>query len=350
MHSRNKIVSGNFSDENKVLSEGGEFLNSPSVEKLLLNQWNDYKDIKDKINSPDFDKIFHAISSQISNAKPASENQEFVIEKNDRIAKKINNKWLYSAAAIFTGLIFLGSILYKTNVINLSFRHTVEVTTSKGEKKEIILSDGTKVWLNADSKIIYNENFERDYRKVKLYGEAFFDVVKNPNCPFIVETSQLSIKVLGTKFNVKAYADDKTIETTLESGIISLQQDGKKFGSDNSIIIKPQQKATFSKKEQKLVLEDVDSNRYTSWKEGRLVFDNEDIHEAIKKLERWYGLKISMIDYKKNERITLTIIDENIEQAIKLLQYTTATGFTVEKINNTGKRLFKYEPAKVEIK
>ena len=349
MHSGNKIVSGNFSDE-KLLSDGGEFLNSPPVEKLLLSQWNDYQDIKEKTNSPDFDKIFLTISSQISNAETISEKQEFVIEKKYKIAKKLNTKWLYSAAAILTGMVFLISILYKTNVIKFSLSQTVEVSTSKGERKEIILSDGTKIWLNSGSKIVYNEKFEKGNRKVKLFGEAFFDVVKNPQWPFIVETSQLSIKVLGTKFNVKAYSEDKTIETTLESGLISLQQEGKKSGSDNTFIIKPQQKATFNKKEQKLLLEDVDSYRYTSWKEGRLVFDNDDIHEAIIKLEKRYGIKISMIGEKKNDRITLTITDEGIEQAIKLLQYTTATGFIVENLNNSSKRLFKYEPAKVGIK
>lgn len=353
MHSGNKIVSGSFLEGNSFLPETGEFLNSPPVEKLLLNQWNDYKDIKDKADPPDFDKIFHTISSQISSQVSISEKEGLVMEEKQKnfhgLSKKISTKWFYSAAAVFIGLIFLGSVLYKTNVIQFSMKPAIEVTTSKGEKKEIILPDGTKVWLNVDSKIVYNEKFERGYRRVKLYGEAFFDVVKNPKWPFIVETSQLSIKVLGTKFNVKAYSDDKTIETTLESGLISLQQEGKIFG-DKSIIIKPQQKATFSKKEQKLLLEDVDSERYTSWKEGRLVFDNEDIHEAMKKMERWYGIKISMIGEKRNDRITLTIKDESIEQAIKLLQYTTATDFTVEKLNKTGKRLFKYEPKKNDIK
>ena len=332
---------------NTILSATGEVLNSPAVEKLLFNQWDNFQDIKNSTPSPDFDKIFGSISSGIS----VPEHTIAPVQKHSvKAVKKLNTRWLYSAAAIFVGLIVVGTIFYKMNVAGISMGDISVITTSKGEKKEIVLPDGSKVWLNADSKITYKNKFGSDFRKVNLYGEAYFDVVKNPKWPFLVETSQLTVKVLGTKFNVKAYQDDKTIETTLESGLISLQQGNSLFRDENSILVKPQQRATFDKKEKRLLLENVDSERYTSWKEGRLVFDNEEIHEAIKKLERWYGLKISMMNDSRNDRITLTITDEGIEEAIKLLQYTTASGFAVEKINTKEKLIFKYEHKKVENK
>jgi ferric-dicitrate binding protein FerR (iron transport regulator) len=347
MSSENREKFDDRLERNRILSGTGEFLNSPAVENLLLDQWNNFQDIKNTSPSPDFDKIFGSISSKLPSPELSVEPEPKRVGKP---IKGMSVRWLYSAAAMVAGLIILGGFLYKMNVVPIFSGDISEITTSKGEKKEIILPDGTKVWLNADSKIIYKNKFGSDLRKVKLFGEAYFDVVKNPKWPFLVETSQLTIKVLGTKFNVKAYQDDKTIETTLESGLISLQQGGKLFRSGNSILVKPQQKATFSKKEHRLLLENVDSKRFTSWKEGRLVFDNEEIHEAIKKLERWYGLKISMMNECRNDRITLTITDEGIEDAIKLLQYTTASGFKVENLNTREKLIYKYEHKKVEKK
>lgn len=340
------INSSWHSVENRFLSGTEDFYPDPKVNQALLTQWENTDEVKKSTSPPDFSKIFEAIQEKIPDTKATEDTNPSLQEK--RTVFRLG--WIYAAAAIILGVLLLGGLAWKARKGNLSFGNLAEVSTSSGEKKEVILPDGSKVWLNADSKISFQEKFDKKYRKVKLIGEAYFDVTKNPEWPFFVETSQLSIRVLGTKFNVKAYKEDKIIETTLESGLISLQGYGGFFKKDNTLLVKPQQKATLSINDHHLSLENVDSRRYTSWKEGKLVFDNEEIHQAIKKLERWYGLKIKMLSDTRNDHITLTITHENIAEAIKLLQYTTASGFMVEKINTKEKTVYKYEPRKVENK
>ena len=191
-----------------------------------------------------------------------------------------------------------------------------------GKKSMIVLSDGTKVWLNAGSQFIYPSSFLRKKREVVLIGEAYFDVAKNLEKPFIVRTSDIHVKVLGTKFDVSAYPEDPIIETILEEGSVSLEIMSKGLlGRSEEILLKPNQRVSLNKESGETKIREVDVSMYTSWKDGMLKSEKEDLARLIKKVERYYnidirikdplvgGFKISgKLDLKNNPEQTLNII------------------------------------------
>jgi len=160
-----------------------------------------------------------------------------------------------------------------------------------GNQSKVLLSDSTIVWLNAGSHLIYPSVFNDDTREVMLFGEAYFEVAKNPEKPFIVKTSDLDIKVLGTKFNVSAYAEDNVIQTVLAEGSVEIKRNNHGFFSDE-MILKPNQLASFNKKTHESKTFEVDASYYTIWIQGLLSFDEIDFNRIVKKVERFYNIKI----------------------------------------------------------
>jgi ferric-dicitrate binding protein FerR (iron transport regulator) len=329
--------------------ENQELLTSPKLEELLFHQWENYQSIKTKELTPDFNSIYSGIekkafvdSTLLPEYTLSQNTTKTTLGKSTSKSNFFSLKWYLSVAAILSGFLIGGNYLARFYGINFFTRaQSIVVSADKGQRTVCSLPDGTKVWLNSDSKLEYPKQFSKKCRRVKLTGEAYFDVVKNPKQPFIVEASFISIKVLGTKFNVKSYPKEKTIETTLESGSVSLQKIDAKHNS-TPVIIKPQQKATFSIDHQDFKLESVNSELLTSWKDGKLIFDNELINEVALKIERHYGLKVNVSNCKPDDRITLTVKEETIEEVLRLIQLTTPVNFTVENFDGTGKRTFIY--------
>ncbi|WP_297089347.1 FecR domain-containing protein [uncultured Draconibacterium sp.] len=164
-----------------------------------------------------------------------------------------------------------------------------------GNRSTINLSDGTKVWLNAGSRLIYPSKFVDKTREVYLVGEAFFDVEKNADQPFVVKTSTLSVKVLGTKFNVSAYPEDNTIQTVLTEGSVEIIE--SRTGLFNTgVVLKPGQLALWSKSTESTKVYTVDTDYYTLWTEGIFSFSNTDLNRIIKKLERYYNIRFDYVD------------------------------------------------------
>ncbi len=200
----------------------------------------------------------------------------------------------------------LSNVPVSTDVSN----SLVLVTTQKAEKKEIILEDSTKVILNSNSVLSYPKHFSGNTREVVIKGEAFFDVTENPERPFIVTTDNgMKIRVLGTSFNIKSYPEDKNVETTLVTGKVKVIEENK-----NTVVeLSPSQKATYVKSEDKMIVEKVDTENFTSWKEGKLIYNETPMRDVIKDLERTYNMKFDVtsnkiLDYKyKGEFDNLSI-------------------------------------------
>ena len=174
------------------------------------------------------------------------------------------------------------------------------VITAIGEKKEIILSDGTGIIVNANSTLSYPREFIGDNREVVLKGEAYFEVAENKEKPFIVRTNEgMYIRVLGTCFNVKSYPEDPRIETTLVSGKVEVveRKDNK------TVFLYPSQRATYIKPDDKLIIDKVNTEDFISWKEGKLIYDETPLSEVVKDLERTYNVTFiieskEILDYK----------------------------------------------------
>jgi len=159
-----------------------------------------------------------------------------------------------------------------------------------GQQSEITLSDGTHIWLNSGSQLSYPSEFKKDSREVYLTGEAFFDVKSNASKPFYVITKEFKIKVLGTRFNVCAYNNDRLIQTVLEKGKISAWKNSL-FASTVDLL--PGERIMYDKENDKLTRDKVNVQLYTSWINGYLLFKNEPTTEIFKKLERHYNQKFN---------------------------------------------------------
>jgi transmembrane sensor len=158
--------------------------------------------------------------------------------------------------------------------------------TPRGKQYRLTLSDGTRVWLNAASSITYPVAFNASTRTIEITGEAFFEVAGNKLKPFIVNTQNQSITVLGTSFNINAYPEDEQIKTTLMTGAVSV----KVNNSDNSNILKPGQQAELIAG--KLIVNNADTAKVTAWKRGMFEFNNTSLPELMKQISRWYDVDV----------------------------------------------------------
>ncbi|WP_108809343.1 FecR family protein [Aquimarina spinulae] len=183
-------------------------------------------------------------------------------------------------------------LVYNKNISTEKLKYNT-LTIPYGKRFDIILSDGTHVFLNSGSSIKYPIKFiPGNPRKVFLEGEAFFDVTKDEKHPFLIEAQSLDVKVLGTKFNVTTYPGDNETEVVLVEGSVSLSTSENKSDSEKDVILKPGFKGTFHNVEQTISTQNVNTSIYTSWVEGIIVFRNIPFEDIIKKLERQYNVTI----------------------------------------------------------
>lgn len=160
------------------------------------------------------------------------------------------------------------------------------LTTPKGGEFNIVLSDGTRVWLNAGSQLTFPEVFVGNVRQVRLQGEAYFEVAKLQAKPFIVKTSQMDIKVLGTHFNVKAFPEDRRTTTTLAEGAVEL------YAGGYSVALKPDQQGEYEAGSQGVIVREVDAGDYMAWKNGKFVFRRERLESILEVIARWYNIEV----------------------------------------------------------
>ena len=162
--------------------------------------------------------------------------------------------------------------------------HTMKIP--RGGEYVLVLSDGTTVYLNAESGLMYPVKFRGNDRRVFLKGEAYFDVKRDTSKPFIVEANSLDVRVLGTEFGVRAYQDETCIRTTLKKGKVSVENKG------SGIVLTPGMQASFDKETSKMDVQEVNVNLFLAWKDGRLVFDNCSLENILKDLGKWYDFDV----------------------------------------------------------
>ena len=163
-----------------------------------------------------------------------------------------------------------------------------EVIVPKGGEYQLVLSDGTLVYLNSMTKVRFPERFSEKCREVEVCGEAFFEVTKNKDVPFIVKTGGYEITVLGTKFNVTAYADEHVITTTLVEGVVSIS--GKCIGAARTLW--PNEQLVLDQTSGGVEVRKVDVNYYTAWKDGMFRFRDVRLEEIMRVVERWYDMTV----------------------------------------------------------
>jgi transmembrane sensor len=216
------------------------------------------------------------------------ENELLQFNRSIHIQKKIRfPDWLKIAAmvviAIGIGWLIRGQISNQTKIYGSD--KLKEIIVPKGQMNQIFLADGTRIWLNSDSKILLPPVFVGNKRSVTLEGEAFFEVAKDKRHPFEVKTEGQVIEVLGTSFNVRAYKGN-IIQTTLTEGKIKLRT------AKQETILSPNEQSVVNRSTGKLSVKKVNTNFYDSWKEGRYEFVNENLVNVFKLVERWYDVEL----------------------------------------------------------
>jgi transmembrane sensor len=201
----------------------------------------------------------------------------------------------------------------KTNLL-------LTASTPKGGTYKVTLPDGTAVWLNAASKLKFPIKFSGKYRKIFFEGEAYFEVFKDPEHPFIVETPNQQVQVLGTHFNVNAYADELESKITLVEGAVKTA----------GVILKPGEQAIQTPSGTKVVK--VNTNIAIAWKNGEFMFSNERLESIMKKISRWYNVEIIyQTPALKNELFGGTISKfGNVSEVLQMLELTGTVHFKIE--------------------
>lgn len=342
------------------LSELGDLIkNHPDID-IPVHLINEFWTVPDEKEEDFLEATFHLHTSrlkekgfdlELNSEETGTLNLDFPPAEN-----KFKRKILITSAIAVTAII-LFFIIFTTapNTAKDKFAQS-EVSTKAGSRTKIQLPDGSSVWLNSNSKITYNnDHFVTGIREVSLSGEAYFEVAKNPAKPFIIHTSKMDIKVLGTAFNVKCYPGEKNTETSLIHGSIEVTMKDRQ----EKIMMKPNEKLIINDEDTKalkivgkrstekiipviskpiielshLTLYPADNSVVeTGWKENRLIFSSETLEEIALKMERWYGITILITNNRlKKELLTGSFEKETINEALDALQFTTPFTYKADK-------------------
>lgn len=247
-------------------------------------------------------------------------------------------KYLKVAAVVFPFLIAAVLLLfYRDAPVDqpMPLGETIEKFNPKGQKLTVFLSDGSKVKLNAESKIRYRKPLDEDSRVVYLEGEAFFEVVPDKSRPFIVRSANLETKVLGTSFNVKAYPGEHQINVAVKTGLVSVINTEQKLANiqNKSIVLSPTEMASFSMENNDMSVTKYDPKEVLSWSEGVLYFNDATMEQFVGELERWYGIDIVV---ERKTKIKKGIVGEFKDQSLEeiLLGTHEASQFEYEFKND----------------
>ncbi len=275
------------------------------------------------------------------NLKPVLDRLHHQIRMNETLPQPQPNWWTTFqrvAAILIFPLLFSFLIYYYLQ--NEPFVNPVsyaEIQCPMGVRTKFQLPDGSTGYLNSGSRLKFPAQFIGE-RKVELSGEAFFDVVHNSELPFHVNTHNLDIKVLGTTFNVIANEDEQTEEIVLQTGKVDVSS---KCGIQLAVLL-PNEQLTLNIKERTFLKNKIEASQYISWKEGKLVFRNENMQQVARRLSRWYNAEVVVDDQRlDNYTFHATFIDEPLDEVLKLLSMTTPLSYIEEKRESDPEGVFQ---------
>jgi ferric-dicitrate binding protein FerR (iron transport regulator) len=329
--------------------------NETAVKVILLRDINEFTEGSILSDRPvDFEAIYGNILFEIEQNDNNVEMKAGQIQRT-RLRKIV--AYTVSLAAVSLFAFFTGRFVPYKSAINVPVNILTynEIKAPYGSKSEIRLPDGTNVILNAGSVLKYRSDFNLSNRNLSINGEAYFNVAKNENIPLIVNAGSINIKAVGTEFNVKAYENEGTIETTLIKGKVEITRENSADKKSEFVDLLPNQRAIFIRKEKSFVLEKmkendssvvkpvnmaygniiispkVDVDQVVAWTKGRLILRGENLENLSIELERMFDVKIIFIDEKaKKYRFTGVLLDETLEQVLDAIKLTSPISFTLD--------------------
>lgn len=314
---RRRLLSGKLDDESRkalydyIASHPGK----QQLSELMEAHWSSLEHEAVETNDLYFNQLRNRLWKQIEAERPAA--QRPVAAKPIRLLLRL-------AAVLTIPLLITSAFLFYRlqQVDQVAQLAMQEVYATPGSRVHFTLPDQTEVWLNSGSKLEYSGALNQlAERRVKLSGQGYFKVKHDAKHPFYVETPELQFKVLGTAFDVSSYADDEQISSTLEEGSIAvLDADRREL-----LRLEPGQQAFMNRESREIGVRAIDPRLCTSWKDGRLVFNNTPISEVVRQLERWYNCSIHAAPEVLNSGICFTgkFTDETLAEVLTVIGIST---------------------------
>lgn len=348
----NKYLHGNLTiSERRQLNDlFADDSNEALINRIILNHLTEFTDENSfSEKTVDFDEIYNKILLQldIENRNPATSGAKL---------SPLRKILLISAAAAVLAMVFMLGRIFPDPQANPGIPDTnsyTEVKSPYGSRSEIKLADGTSVILNAGSTLKYRNDFNQSNRDLDLYGEAYFIVAKNPDIPFIVSAGYIEVIATGTEFNIKAYPEENTIETTLIEGSVEISNMSDKL-DEELVNLAPNQKAIFIKGEDEYLIENTvrkekkpeplkpvfenilispkaDVEKTVAWTQGKLIFRSENLQNLCVDLQRKYDVKFIFIEEDlKKFHFTGALLDETLEQVLNVIKLTAPIDYLIE--------------------
>lgn len=293
--------------------------NDARVRQILGEIWTG-SEIKLNGTLPDFRQMLDKVHHQINNRQ---------LPRPKAFTTTLYHYFSKAAAILLIPLLLLSAYFYFNPVgrsekeVSVTWR---EIYTKPGTRQQIDLADGTRVWLNDGTTFRYPVTFSGEKREVFVDGEAYFEVKANAKHPFTVNNPVMNTVVTGTRFNLNAYSDDQYFEATLLEGKVSLERNNQK------LTMQPGEQVQYDALENQVVYRTVNPLDSKAWVDGKLIFKDEKMSSAIRKLARWYNIEIILTDPEiNNYLLTGTIQDEKLEQTLKLISLAVPVDFEFKK-------------------
>ncbi len=302
------------------------------VRRFALKQWwKSVEESEERLTTPDYDprqmldQIHHRINAEQSTTKK----QKSPVFSRQNLYRAFSR----AAAILIIPLLVFSVYVYMNQGMPWKDREISysEVYAPENSRLKIQLPDGTTAWLNHGSSLKYPQQFAKNSRQVELTGEAYFKVDEAQKRPFFVSSADLNVKVTGTAFNVAAYEEENTITTTVEEGEVILQRIVQDNQRKHIIELNTNMQTNYNKETGQTKVKQVDPEKYTAWKDGKLILDDDPMARVKKKLERWYNVEIRVVNDKVYDyNYTATFTHESIEQAMEYLSMAAPISYEIK--------------------
>ncbi|MEQ9289926.1 MAG: DUF4974 domain-containing protein [Cyclobacteriaceae bacterium] len=333
-----RFFSGHSTDEEQ--QQVYQWLLSRNMEHeanaLLKNHWDSIEKSSVMVDV-DFDKVYGRILEEIENEQVMKLLGAEVKPEIPETPKMEVFKSILKYAAIIVFAFGLGYFAYDQNKYEqeglADKSSNIVKATSRGQKSHVILKDGSKITLNSESQIKYDQGFGTTNRDVKLTGEAYFEVAKNVAIPFNVEANNTITTAIGTAFNISAFPMEESTVISLASGKVKVLSKGKGANSDSEVFLDPGKEYLVAQGNTGALLRGFDPEKVLSWKDNILNFDNTDMPSLIQSLERWYNVEVVVLNPQKMVGIRGTgkFKNESLENVLRVLSYSLQFDYQMDR-------------------
>lgn len=290
----------------------------------------------------------HLASPALKYETVPAEEEEILVERPSRKIHRLLWPLTGVAAAVALVFFFVHQQVPKSQPVQTAQN---AVSTKRGSKSKIQLPDGSQVWLNADSRLTYDENFRGPFREVQIAGEAYFDIAKDKDHPFIIHAGSIDVKILGTSLNIRNYANEKSTAAVLIRGSIEVTL---RNSPDKKIIMQPNEKLVVQNGKMLITKDTLIRQKVADlpvmtlgkahfrekdtiaidilWVKNKLAFDQETLEDVARKIERWYAVKVTIKDERlKHTEYSAVFEDESLRQVMQALQMTGNFNYVISK-------------------